>query len=90
MANDNLYLTAAVCTWPEPWQTWAGGPYPSRPATGVAMPSNGWRCPGCTRCFSPSVRECPFCQPEPQVSTTIGTSRRLGPADPMTEDDYER
>ena len=24
----------------------------------------GWACPGCGRCFSPSVTECPHCLPE--------------------------
>lgn len=61
-ASDPPWLAAQVCTWPEPWQTWYGGEYPSRPADSpLAM--SGWRCPGCARCMSPSVRECPHCQP---------------------------
>ena len=22
---------------------------------------DGWRCPGCGRCFAPTVTECPYC-----------------------------
>ena len=25
--------------------------------------SEGWRCPGCKRCYAPDVRECMYCQP---------------------------
>jgi hypothetical protein len=25
--------------------------------------SDGWRCPGCGRCFAPSVTECLYCKP---------------------------
>lgn len=71
---------------PDPWQVWYGGEYPSRPVTN-ALALSGWRCPGCQRCLSPSVRECPHCQPEPQMA---GVSQRLGPDDPMSDDEYER
>jgi hypothetical protein len=30
----------------------------------------GWQCPGCSRCFAPSMIQCPNCGPGVGVSTT--------------------
>jgi hypothetical protein len=41
--------------------TWFGGEYPG--GRGKVTPVSGWQCPGCSRCFSPTVRECSHCGP---------------------------
>lgn len=41
-------------TYPTPAPTW---PWRTEPVV-------GWRCPGCRRCFAPTVVECLYCQPE--------------------------
>lgn len=79
-------MTAAMMGWPEPWQSWYGGEYPSRRAV---LPLRGWVCSGCGRGFAPHVRSCDSCGPQDQPAT-VGVSRRLGPDDPMSDEDYER
>lgn len=71
---------------PDPWQVWYGGEYPSRRP---ASPIRGWVCSGCGRGYAPSLMVCSHCGPreEPAPAATIGVSRRLGPDDPMDVDD---
>lgn len=92
-ANTDPWLAAQMCTWPEPWQTWYGGEYSSRRSPFAA--SSGWECPRCHRCYQPSLRECPHCQPQltlPGSSDNIGVgvSQCLNPSDPLDDEDYER
>lgn len=52
MPNDN---------WPYPYlqpQPWPAGVWPSRPQPVTLA---GWACPGCLRCYAPSVTACPDC-----------------------------
>ena len=78
--------------WPDPFGYWLDTEYP----VGRGARNSGWQCPGCGACYSPSVAACFNCrgtrvttgtdanEPEPSSGT------RLGPDDPMTDDDYER
>lgn len=35
--------------------------------------SDGWRCPGCGRCYSPTMMMCSYCVPQAYIAPTIGT-----------------
>ena len=44
---------------------------PPKGGSGTTPPGpNGWRCPGCRRCYSPAVLACPAreCQPPPAAN----------------------
>ena len=43
-------------------ETWFGGEYPA--GRGQQAVTAGWQCPGCSRCFAPTVRECSHCGPK--------------------------
>ncbi len=46
----------------------------------------GWQCPGCTRCYAPSVSQCMWCGPTllPTVITTKPWTARCTCGDPPT------
>ena len=60
--------------WPEPRQpyleSWLGGEYPA--GRGRPQATSGWQCPGCSRCFSPAVRECSHCGPQFTLPAATG------------------
>lgn len=59
--------------WPWAWDRMApAGPYPVR----QTVHFGGWACPGCQRCYSPAVTECPHCQPATtqREACTCGTT----------------
>lgn len=72
--------------WPDYYQTF-GGEYPSR--LRPVAPLRGWVCSGCGRGFAPHIPRCDSCGPQDKPATA-GVSARLGPDDPMSDEDYER
>lgn len=82
-------LTPAVTPgagWPEPYTTWYGGEFPSRQAP--QLPLDGWRCPGCGRCWNPRVDSC-TCAAVITNRTEGTTTVRLDPSCPVVDDEWE-
>lgn len=52
-------------------ETWFGGEYPE--GRGRPQQTSGWQCPGCSRCFAPTVRECSHCGPKTELATSTNT-----------------
>ena len=38
--------------------------------------ASGWQCPGCFRCFSPGVDQCPYCRTAETDSIDLAFVRR--------------
>lgn len=81
--NDNYHVHpgrdccgitwAPALTWPPAFaETWFGGEYPA--ARGAERPASGWQCPGCSRCWAPTVRQCGECGPKTELATSTNES----------------
>ena len=63
------------------WPPWMWGAMPQG-QTAQTFTLGGWRCPGCQRCWSPSVLLCEFCVPDTQSTgpaVHLGTAGGPGP-----------
>lgn len=83
MAADNLDHSwweyappaARLAAWPDFAETWFGETTTYPTGRGLTAPRIGWQCPGCQRCLSPAMRECPHC---PEAKGTQPAVRELG------------
>jgi hypothetical protein len=62
--SERAAMVSCVATLPAFAETWSGESttYPSgRGQRDQHLARIGWQCPGCSRCFGPWTRECPYC-----------------------------